>query len=150
MRGEFSKSKFFANFPKIIQSYFQGSDSTLPEDVENIFRIAADKLKTLDKNKNISMILFDEMGLAEKSKYNPLKALHSKLEYDGNELGVSFVGISNWSLDAAKVNRCLLLTVPDLEDNVDDLKETSISIAKSITENIGNNEIFSPILPYPW
>ena len=136
MRGEFSKSKFFANFPKIIQSYFQGSDSTLPEDVENIFRIAADKLKTLDKNKNISMILFDEMGLAEKSKYNPLKALHSKLEYDGNELGVSFVGISNWSLDAAKVNRCLLLTVPDLEDNVDDLKETSISIAKSITENI--------------
>ena len=29
------------------------------------------------------MILFEELGLAEKSKTNPLKVLHSKLEYDG-------------------------------------------------------------------
>ena len=27
----------------------------------------------------ISMILFDELGLAEKSETNPLKVLHSKL-----------------------------------------------------------------------
>ena len=147
MRGEFSKSKFFVNFPKIIQSYFQGSDSTIPEDVENIFKAAKDKLKTLDKEKNISMILFDEMGLAEKAKTNPLKALHSRLEYNGNKDKVSFVGISNWSLDAAKVNRCLLLSVPDLEDRTDDLIETSKSIAKSINENIGNNEIFNSVLP---
>ena len=33
MRGEFSKSKFFQNFPKIIQSYFQGSNSTIPEKI---------------------------------------------------------------------------------------------------------------------
>ena len=150
MRGEFSKSPFLIRFPKIIQSYFQGSDSTIPEDVENIFQIASDKLKTLDPKKNISMILFDEMGLAEKAKTNPLKALHSRLEYGGNKNEVSFVGISNWSLDAAKVNRCLLLTVPDLEDNMDDLKETSISIAKSIMENVGNNEIFNKILPFDY
>ena len=46
------------------------------------------------------MILFDELGLAERSKYNPLKALNINLEIDGSakerkEKGISFVGISN-------------------------------------------------------
>jgi len=57
------------------------------------------------------MLLFDELGLAEKSKYNPLKVLHSKLdEYFNehipsknylnteNDPRVCFVGITNWSL----------------------------------------------------
>ena len=63
MRGQFSKSKFIQLFINIIQSYFQGSYSTTPEDVENIFEIAARKLKILidkgEKKKNlpISMIL---------------------------------------------------------------------------------------------
>ena len=35
----------------------------------------------------ISMILFDELGLAEKSITNPLKVLHSKLEYAGKKEG---------------------------------------------------------------
>ena len=150
MRGEFSKSKFFQNFPKIIQTYFQGSNSTIPDDVENIFEIAAEKIKILDKKKNISMILFDELGLAERAKSNPLKVLHSKLEYDGNEKGVSFVGISNWSLDAAKINRALSLSVPDLDSSFDDIKETAISIAKSINENIGNEYLFESLLSWDY
>ena len=55
----------------------------------------------------ISMALFDELGLAEKSKSNTLKTQHSKLEYGGKEKGVSFVGISNYVLDTAKINRRL-------------------------------------------
>ena len=49
------------------------------------------------------MILFDKLGLAEKSKYNPLKFLHSKLKYDGNKESASFV---DWQLDldASKIN----------------------------------------------
>ena len=82
MRGKYSKSKFLQLFPSIIQSYFQGSKSTIPEDVENIFKIAEGKLQLLiEKGENkedlpISMILFDELGLAERSKYNPLKVLN--------------------------------------------------------------------------
>ena len=154
MRGKYSKSKFFQLFPNIIQSYFQGSYSTTPEDVENIFEIAAGKLKILidkgEKKENlpISMILFDELGLAERSKSNPLKVLHSKLEYDGNHEGVSFVGISNWTLDASKINRTLSLSVPNLDELLDDLKETSLSIAKSIYNNlIEEDNIFFNLLP---
>ena len=136
MRGEYSKGKFFREFPQIILSYFQGSESTKPEDIEKLFEIAENKLqfyKDKEEFKNIklpiSMILFDELGLAEKSESNPLKVLHSKLEYTGKG-GVSFIGISNYSLDAAKVNRAMSLSVPNLEDKIDQLISTSNSIVE--------------------
>ena len=87
----------------------------------------------------ISMILFDELGLAEKSKNNPLKVLHSKLEYAGKEEGVSFIGISNYSLDAAKINRAMVLSVRNLEDKIDQIKSICESIVKSISEDLSKN-----------
>ena len=154
MGGKYSRSEFFKLYPSIIQSYFQGSDSTTPEEVKGIFEIAEGRLDELKKNHNnkkedlpISMLLFDELGLAERSKYNPLKVLHSYLELDGNKEGTSFIGISNWTLDAAKINRALTLTVPDLDSNLDDLTITSKSIAESINDTFGNRTIFDKILP---
>ena len=82
------------------------------------------------------------MGLSEKSETNPLKVLHSKLEYAGKNEGVSFIGISNYSLDAAKNNRALILSVPNLEDRIDQLIETSRCIVKSISENLSSEKIF--------
>ena len=148
MRGEYSKDPFFREFPQIILSYFQGSKSTKPEDIEKLFEIAENKLKFyIDKEeyKNklpISMILFDELGLAEKSESNPLKVLHSKLEYAGNEKGVSFIGISNYSLDAAKVNRAMNLSVPNLESKIDQLISTANSIVESVSDELNENKIF--------
>ena len=155
MNGKFSKSEFFRLYPSIIQNYFQGSDSTTPEDVEGIFKIAKGRLNALkekdetneSKDTPISMILFDELGLAERSKKNPLKALHGNLEYDGKEKGISFVGISNWTLDAAKINRALTLSVIDLDDKFEYVKYTSKSIAESINPEFGNRLIFDKILP---
>lgn len=58
--------------------------------------------------------------MGEKSPSNPLKVLHSKLEYSGKTEGTSFIGISNYSLGAAaKVNRALNLSVPKLEDKLE-------------------------------
>ena len=148
MRGKYSKDKFFQKFPQIIQTYFQGSESTLPEDVEKLFEIAEKKLQFYI-NKNIkkeeiptSLILFDELGLAKKSESYPLKVLHSKLEYEEKYEGVTFIGISNYSLDASKGNRCLNLLVPNLEDRIDQLIDTSKSIVKRISEDLSNNIIF--------
>ena len=70
------------------------------------------------------MILFGELLLAERSKYYPLKVLHSKLEYDGTNEGISFIEISNWALDTTNINRAMCLSLPDLDNNIDDLKET--------------------------
>ena len=153
MRGKYSKptlnrnskkpykKSFFEKYPKINQIYFQGSTSTTPEDINELFEKAKGLCNLYkDRNKNskdlvpIFMILFDELGLAEKSESNPLKVIHSKIEYKGKTEGEPcFIGISNYSLDAAKTNRALNLSVPNLEDKLDQLKETAKSIVKSIS-----------------
>ena len=46
----------------------------------------------------ILLIYFDEMGLAEISNNNnPLKVLHSELEYVDYENKIVFICISNWA-----------------------------------------------------
>ena len=49
------------------------------------------------------VLLLEEVGLAELSPHLPLKVLHSILD----EARVSVVGISNWALDPAKMNRAV-------------------------------------------
>jgi len=144
MRGKYSKNPFFRKYPQIIQIYFQGSKSNIPEDVEKLFKRAEKlyknfKLKNIDKKGDdvpIYMILFDELGLSEKSPKNPLKVLHHKLEYEGKTEGVCFIGISNYSLDAAKSNRALYLSVPNLEDNIDEVNNTAKSIVNNISPEL--------------
>ena len=76
------------------------------------------------------------MGLAEHSPNNPLKVIHSELEYDQNEgdKKIAFVGISNWVLDASKMNRGISISIP--EPNEDDNKETSLIIGKSYSDHL--------------
>ena len=76
------------------------------------------------------------------SKCNPLIALYSKLDYPRKEEGVSFVGISNYSLRAETVNRALILSVPDLDERVDELIQSSYSIVESISEKLKTDKIF--------
>ena len=134
MKGEESKKPLFKGLPKIILNSFQGSMGSTSEGVENIFkkaRRALKRLKKVDKKNNISMIFFDEMGLAEHSPNNPLKVIHSELEYDLNEgdKKIAFVGISNWALDASKMNRGMYLSIP--EPSKKDVQETSLTIGQS-------------------
>jgi len=88
------------------------------------------------------MACFDELGLAERSKNNPLKALHPRLDYAGKNKGESFVGISNYSLDAAKLNRALVLSIPDLAKKLDELINTARYIVESISPKIKKDKIF--------
>ena len=57
----------------------------------------------------VTVLLLDEVGLAEHSPDMPLKALHDIL----NDDEVVTVGISNWVLDPAKMNRAVCLQRPD-------------------------------------
>ncbi|ETO11311.1 hypothetical protein RFI_26065, partial [Reticulomyxa filosa] len=53
---------------------------------------------------------WDEIGLAEHSKHSPLKILHQLLE----DPKISFVGISNWPLDATKMNQMIMHQIPSM------------------------------------
>ena len=92
----------------------------------NVFDKANNIAQSENKNQK-PLIVFDEMGLAEISKNNPLKVLHSLLENDN--IDVAFVGISNWRLDASKMNRGIFLSRPDL--GLKDLEKTADIIFRS-------------------
>ncbi len=146
MLGQYSNNVFFRYFPSIIRSCFQGSITTSSKAVSKLFEIAKEKLENYKEAKKdntkiqlpISLVFFDELGLAEKSKENPLKVLHSKLDLNlnENEEKIGFVGISNWSLDSAKMNRAITLFVTELDNKIEDIRDTMISIVENINSEI--------------
>ena len=147
MKGKSSSNDLFKELPNLLTYSFQGSLSSTSEGVLAVFKKANDSIVNLkDQIKdNIVMIFFDEMGLAEYSPNNPLKVIHSKLEYDEIETNkkVAFVGISNWALDASKMNRGIHISIsdPNQEDNI----QTALAIADSYdqTLRIDYNQFFS-------
>ena len=128
MKGEISKSIFCKEYPEITAFKIQGSLNTTSKDIEDIF-IKAREYKKNNINKNV-VVYMDEMGLAEISENNPLKVMHSELEKEDNL--ISFVGISNWFIDASKMNRVIYNVVQDPDEK--DIIETGMEIAKSYEE----------------
>ncbi|PFX29705.1 E3 ubiquitin-protein ligase RNF213 [Stylophora pistillata] len=91
------------------------------------------KQKANNPDKYVSVVVLDEVGLAEDSPLMPLKTLHPLLEDGVNSTDdiiateeqfperVAFIGISNWALDPAKMNRGIMLSrgQPDSEELVE-------------------------------
>ena len=107
---------------QITMTSYQCSPHSTSEGIISVFNQTAKFQKDKDLDKFTSVVVLDEVGLAEDSPKLPLKALHPLLEdgTDGSEdltidgsdakKRVSFIGISNWGLDPAKMNRGILLS----------------------------------------
>ncbi|CAG8500666.1 13406_t:CDS:2, partial [Gigaspora rosea] len=90
----------------------QGSSSSTSDGISTVFNKANNYQKgNSEEFPLITVVLLDEIGLAEKSPHNPLKVLHYLLEpnYPAELPGVSVIGISNWRLDNSKSSRALLV-----------------------------------------
>jgi hypothetical protein len=148
MNGEYSKSDLLKNYPKIILTYYQGSLSSTSEDIKNIFVKAKKVTKYENKNRekhSLSVILFDEMGLAVISPKNLLNVICSELdEIDENKNEIGFVGISNLALDISIMNRGVNLSVQEPE--LSDLLLTAETISYNIYEEIKNMSSFREII----
>lgn len=116
---------------------YQGSASSTSDGVLQVFQKARDYVESSREVKATVVVLIDEVGLAEISPSNPLKVLHSLLEHSDFEskTEVAVVGISNWSLDAAKMNRAIHISRP--EPDLDQLLETAKAIFDSYQTNGG-------------
>lgn len=126
---------FFKTLPELTMVSFQGSDSCTSDGILKAYE-RAKKYLTTDAVNLLPVFVFDEIGLAEISKHNPLKVLHSLLEVENRD--IAFVGISNWRLDASKMNRALYLARPDPDQ--EDLQFTAICIYNSICLGTAANE----------
>ena len=137
MKGQYSRSELFKDKGKLYRYYYQGSEASTSEGIEQVFSKAIKgQMQSLKENKNsINLVFFDEMGLAERSSNNPLKIMHFLLEKD-EETNVPFLGISNWKLDASKINRTISLSITDYD--IEDLEEIAFSISESLNPQMGN------------
>ena len=99
MKGINSNSILFKKYPELILHSYQGSMVCTSTEVTKLFQKAKGTLNSEEKNKNISVIIFDNIELGEVSLNNPLNTIHSELEYDliEDDKKVAFVGISNCS-----------------------------------------------------
>ena len=135
----YSKNDLFLNnYEEIIPLFYQCSQTSTASGVQNLFESAKNKLKKEEYKNKYVLILMDEMGIADTSKNNPLKVLHTELDINSEtpKEKFAFIGISNYSLDMSKMNRTYNIVVEEL--NEDNTYETGIEIANSIKGNLND------------
>ncbi|XP_026078195.1 E3 ubiquitin-protein ligase rnf213-beta isoform X1 [Carassius auratus] len=136
MQRQASHCDLFKKFKEVHMVSFQCSPHSSPEGIIGTFRNCARFQKEKNLDEYVSVVVLDEIGLAEDSPQMPLKTLHPLLE-DGcidsdnpqPHMKVGFVGISNWALDPAKMNRGIFVSRWDPSEK--DLVETAEGICSS-------------------
>ncbi|KAM3838360.1 E3 ubiquitin-protein ligase rnf213-beta-like, partial [Diretmus argenteus] len=136
MQGQNSHFELFKKLKQVHMVSFQCSPHSSPEGIIGTFRNCARFQKDKNMDEYVSVVVLDEIGLAEDSPQMPLKTLHPLLE-DGcidndkpdPHMKVGFVGISNWALDPAKMNRGIFVSRWDPSEK--ELVETAKGICSS-------------------
>ncbi|XP_051888724.1 E3 ubiquitin-protein ligase rnf213-alpha-like [Pristis pectinata] len=133
MQGQSAHSDLFKKLKQVHMVSFQCSPHSTPEGIINTFKQCARFQQGRNLKEYVSVVVLDEIGLAEDSPKMPLKTLHPLLEDgcvdDDNPLPhkkVGFIGISNWALDPAKMNRGIFVS------RLDPCQEELIETAKGI------------------
>uniref|UniRef100_A0A8C6ZCZ6 RING-type E3 ubiquitin transferase n=1 Tax=Nothoprocta perdicaria TaxID=30464 RepID=A0A8C6ZCZ6_NOTPE len=119
MQGQAAHSDMFKELKQIHLVSFQCSPLSTPEGIIGTFKHCARFQDGKNLDEYVSVVVLDEIGLAEDSPKMPLKTLHPLLE-DGciddvplPHKKVGFIGISNWALDPAKMNRGIFVSRGD-------------------------------------
>lgn len=128
MKGVSSEESLFSELPEIDELYYQGTLQSTSAGIKKLFQRAIQNAEDNQMNNILTVFFFDEIGLAEISANNPLKVLHDLLELPN--LNVAFLGISNWTLDASKMNRAIYLARWDLD------KEDLVEVSSHFTQNL--------------
>ena len=142
MQGRNSKGEIFKKLKQIHVSSFQCSAVSDAVGIEVVFTQCARLQKNQSMDEFVAVVVLDEIGLAEDSPKMPLKVLHPLLENASTNTQlavephskVGFVGISNWALDPAKMNRGIFVTRG--KPSHGDLQKTAEAIFESDKEKI--------------
>ncbi|KAM3598560.1 uncharacterized protein V6R79_019582 [Siganus canaliculatus] len=135
MQGQAAHSDLYKMLKQIHLVSFQCSPHSTPEGIINTFKQCGRFQEGKNLNEYISVVVLDEIGLAEDSPKMPLKTLHPLLEegcIDDEPLPhkkVGFIGISNWALDPAKMNRGIFVSRGDPDEK--ELIESAKGICRS-------------------
>ena len=119
-KGSYSRSAFYKAVPSLLPFHYQCSRRSTSNEIRAVFESAIKRQAATDREQGElkCFVFMDEAGLPEEERES-LKVLHYYLEnHMSVEARVGFVAITNHLLDAAKSNRCALLTraKPDHEE----------------------------------
>ena len=103
LQGKKSINEFWRKYPTIHLFQYQCSPLSSSASIQQQFNTA--KNYQIHCHDTITVLLLDEIGLAEYSPDLPLKILHGMLINPP----IAIVGLSNWVLDAAKMNRAICI-----------------------------------------
>ncbi|KAM4663584.1 E3 ubiquitin-protein ligase RNF213-like [Discoglossus pictus] len=150
MQGQAAHTDLYKDLKQIHLVSFQCSPHSTPEGIIATFNQCARFQENKNLNEYSSVVVLDEIGLAEDSPKMPLKTLHPLLEdgcIDDDPLPhqkVGFIGISNWALDPAKMNRGIFVSRGD--PNTHELIESAKGICSSNKLILGKVDVlFSDI-----
>lgn len=135
MQGQAAHSELYKMLKQVHLVSFQCSPHSTAEGIINTFKQCGRFQEGKNLDEYISVVVLDEIGLAEDSQKMPLKALHPLLEegcIDDEPLPhkkVGFIGISNWALDPAKMNRGIFVSRGDPDEK--ELIESAKGICRS-------------------
>ena len=120
LQGQQSPNAFWRRYPSVYVFPYQCSPMSDSSSIQHQFHMAVRYQE--HANNTITVLLLDEVGLAEHSPDMPLKCLHGMLVNPP----IAIVGLSNWVLDPAKMNRAVLVQRPEPDSN--DISSTGESI----------------------
>ncbi|XP_061567180.1 E3 ubiquitin-protein ligase rnf213-alpha-like [Cololabis saira] len=149
MQGQAAHSELYRKLKQIHLVSFQCSPHSTPDGIINTFKQCGRFQEGKNLREYISVVVLDEIGLAEDSPKMPLKTLHPLLEegcIDDEPLPhkkVGFIGISNWALDPAKMNRGIFVSRGDPDEK--ELIKSAEGICKSdvmVSEKV--SDFFKP------
>jgi hypothetical protein len=106
---DLDRTLFFAEFQRISKFVLQYTTTETATDIERVARLAA-KAQVKEGREVRCVVVLEEVGVTVGSRHNPLMVVHGladrrvQLE-DGTYVRLPIVGISNWRLDASKMNR---------------------------------------------
>ncbi|XP_068575114.1 E3 ubiquitin-protein ligase rnf213-alpha isoform X2 [Cebidichthys violaceus] len=135
MQGQAAHSDLYKKLKQIHLVSFQCSPHSTPEGIINTFKQCGRFQEGKNLDEYISVVVLDEIGLAEDSPKMPLKTLHPLLEEGCIDdepqphKKVGFIGISNWALDPAKMNRGIFVSRGDPDER--ELVESAKGICNS-------------------
>ncbi|KAM8845445.1 E3 ubiquitin-protein ligase rnf213-alpha-like isoform 2-T2 [Spinachia spinachia] len=135
MQGQAAHSDLYKKLKQIHLVSFQCSPHSTPEGIINTFKQCGRFQEGKNLDEYISVVVLDEIGLAEDSPKMPLKTLHPLLEEGCIDdephphKKVGFIGISNWALDPAKMNRGIFVSRGDPDEK--ELVESAKGICNS-------------------
>ena len=151
MRGQYCSNQLLKNFKQVQLFPYQCNQFSTTNTLIEIFQEAMKFQESQgDHTKFASVVVLEEIGLAEDAPGLPLKVLHPYLE-DGTagtnpdeveikpEQRVAFIGISNWALDPAKMNRgIMVIRCPPVQE---ELLKSAYGIANIVQDSSLKSEL---------